>query len=53
MEEVLASGTDPGALNTHGDVVISPLSAEAVPAERAALKAELTEGLHSRQRCRC
>ncbi len=42
LEQVLASGDGPVRLDEAGDLVISPLSAEDVPAEAIALKAELT-----------
>lgn len=45
LESALASGDGPVRLDDDGDLVISPLSAEDVPAEAAALKAELTEML--------
>lgn len=45
LEEVLAGGDGPVRLDEAGDLVISPLTAEDVPAEATALKAELTEML--------
>jgi TnpA family transposase len=45
LEVVLAAGDGPVRLDEDGDLVISPLSAEDVPAEATALKAELTEML--------
>jgi hypothetical protein len=45
LESVLAEGDGPVRLDEDGDLVISPLSAEDVPAEATALKAELTEML--------
>ncbi|ETT24074.1 transposase [Rhodococcus ruber Chol-4] len=45
LEEVLAGGDGPVRLDEGGDLVISPLSAEDVPAEAITLKAELTEML--------
>ncbi len=45
LEEVLAAGDGPVRLDEEGDLVISPLTAEDVPAEAIALKAELTEML--------
>lgn len=45
LEKVLAGGDGPVRLDEAGDLVISPLSAEDVPAEATALKAELTEML--------
>lgn len=45
LEEVLAAGDGPVRLDEAGDLVISPLTAEDVPAEAVALKAELTEML--------
>ncbi|WIX76715.1 Tn3 family transposase [Amycolatopsis carbonis] len=45
LEEVLAAGDGPVRLDDDGDLVISPLTAEDVPAEATALKAELTEML--------
>lgn len=45
LEEVLAAGDGPVRLDEDGDLVISPLSTEDVPAEAVALKAELTEML--------
>lgn len=45
LEEVLAGGDGPVRLDDAGDLVISPLTAEDVPAEAVALKAELTEML--------
>ncbi|MFB9835522.1 Tn3 family transposase [Actinoallomurus acaciae] len=45
LEEVLAAGDGPVRPDDDGDLVISPLSAEDVPAEAVALKAELTEML--------
>ncbi|WP_414945615.1 Tn3 family transposase [Amycolatopsis sp. cmx-11-32] len=43
LEEVLAAGDGPVRLDDTGDLVISPLTAEDVPDEARALKAELTE----------
>ena len=45
LEEVLAGGDGPVRLDEAGDLVISPLTAEDVPAEATALKAELTDML--------
>ncbi|MGW4641625.1 Tn3 family transposase [Sphaerisporangium sp. NPDC004334] len=45
LEEVLAAGDGPVRLDAEGELVISPLTAEDVPAEAIALKAELTEML--------
>jgi hypothetical protein len=45
LEAVLAGGDGPVRLDEAGDLVISPLTAEDVPAEATALKAELTEML--------
>nr|CTQ89089.1 Mobile element protein [Kibdelosporangium sp. MJ126-NF4] len=45
LEQVLATGDGPVRLDEDGDLVISPLSAEDIPAEAVALKAELTEML--------
>ncbi len=45
LETVLAQGEGPARLDEGGDLVISPLTAEDVPAEAIALKAELTEML--------
>jgi TnpA family transposase len=45
LEHVLAAGDGPVCLDSDGDLVISPLTAEDVPAEATALKAELTEML--------
>ncbi|MFJ2032321.1 Tn3 family transposase [Streptosporangium sp. NPDC087985] len=45
LEGVLAAGDGPVRLDDGGDLVISPLTAEDVPAEATALKAELTEML--------
>ena len=45
LEVVLAAGDGPVRLDEAGDLVISPLTAEDVPAEATALKAELTEML--------
>lgn len=45
LEQTLAEGHGPVRLDDEGDLVISPLSAEDVPAEAMALKAELTEML--------
>jgi TnpA family transposase len=42
LEQVLATGDGPVRLDEAGDLVISPLSAEDVPAEAVALKQELT-----------
>ncbi|MCE7011757.1 Tn3 family transposase [Kibdelosporangium philippinense] len=42
LEQVLAAGDGPVRLDDAGDLVISPLSAEDIPAEATALKAELT-----------
>jgi hypothetical protein len=43
LEHTLAAGDGPVHLDDDADPVISPLSAEDVPAEALALKAELTE----------
>jgi TnpA family transposase len=43
LEATLAPGDGPVRLDDEGDLVISPLTAEDVPAEATALKAELTE----------
>ncbi len=45
LEQVLAAGDGPVRLDEAGDLVISPLTAEDVPTEAVALKAELTEML--------
>lgn len=45
LETVLADGDGPVRLDEDGDLVISPLTAEDIPAEATALKAELTEML--------
>jgi len=45
LEEILAAGDGPVRLDEAGDLVISPLTAEDVPTEAVALKAELTEML--------
>ena len=45
LEPTLAKGDGPVRLDADGDLVISPLSAEDIPAEAVALKAELTEML--------
>jgi len=45
LEQVLAGGDGPVRLDEAGDLVVSPLTAENVPAEAVALKAELTEML--------
>ncbi|MEV6216960.1 Tn3 family transposase [Nocardia sp. NPDC051833] len=45
LETVLAEGEGPVRVDEDGDLVISPLTAEDVPAEAIALKAELTEML--------
>ncbi len=45
LEVVLAAGDGPVRLDEDGDLVISPLSAEDVPAEATVLKAELTQML--------
>ncbi|MEU1522739.1 Tn3 family transposase [Nocardia rhamnosiphila] len=45
LEAVLAGGDGPVRLDEAGDLVISPLTAEDVPAEAVALRAELTEML--------
>ena len=45
LETTLAEGDGPVRLDDGGDLVISPLSAEDIPAEAVALKAELTEML--------
>ncbi|WP_264159296.1 transposase [Actinomadura rudentiformis] len=45
LEQTLAAGDGLVRLDEGGDLVISPLSAEDVPAEAVALKAELTEML--------
>ncbi|MEV0111562.1 Tn3 family transposase [Nocardia sp. NPDC050799] len=46
LDQVLAKGSGPVRLDDEsGDLVISPLTAEDVPAEAIALKAELTEML--------
>ncbi|MGH3565747.1 MAG: Tn3 family transposase [Pseudonocardia sp.] len=42
LEKVLAAGDGPVRLDDEGDLVISPLTAEDVPSEATALKAELT-----------
>ncbi|WSG61217.1 Tn3 family transposase [Nocardia sp. NBC_01730] len=45
LEKVLAEGEGPVRLDEDGDLVISPLTAEDVPAEARELKAELTQML--------
>ncbi len=45
LEHTLAGGDGPVRLDDAGDLVISPLTAEDVPAEATVLKAELTEML--------
>lgn len=45
LEKVLAEGDSPVRLDEQGDLVISPLTAEDIPSEAIALKAELTEML--------
>ncbi|WP_207756981.1 Tn3 family transposase [Nonomuraea cypriaca] len=45
LEGVLAAGDGPVRLDDGGDLVISPLTAEDVPAEATTLKAELTKRL--------
>jgi hypothetical protein len=45
LEAVLAEGEGPVRLDEGGDLVISPLSAEDVPAEAVSLKQELTQML--------
>lgn len=45
LEQALAAGDGPVRLDDGGELVISPLSAEDVPAEAVSLKAELTEML--------
>ncbi len=45
LEQVLAAGDGSVRLDENGDLVISPLTAEDVPTEAVALKAELTEML--------
>lgn len=45
LEQTLSEGDGPVRLDERGDLVISPLPAEDVPAESVALKAELTEML--------
>lgn len=45
LETVLSQGEGPVRVDETGDLVISPLSAEDVPAEAISLKAELTEML--------
>lgn len=45
LEAVLGDGEGPVRLDDEGELVISPLTAEDVPAEATALKAELTEML--------
>ncbi len=45
LETTLADGDGPARLDDDGELVISPLSAEDIPAEATALKAELTEML--------
>lgn len=45
LETTLAEDDGPVRLDGEGDLVISPLSAEDIPAEAIALKAELTEML--------
>ncbi len=45
LEQVLAAGDGPVRLDDAGELVISPLTAEDIPAEAVALKAELTDML--------
>jgi len=45
LDQTLAGGEGPVRLDEEGNLVISPLTAENVPAEAIALKAELTEML--------
>ena len=45
LEEVLTAGDGPVRLDEAGELVIAPLTAEDIPAEATALKAELTEML--------
>lgn len=45
LEQVLAAGDGPMRLDDGGDLVVSPLSAEDIPVEATALKAELTSML--------
>ena len=45
LEQVLATGDGPVRLDDAGDLVISPLTAEDIPGEAVALKAELTDML--------
>ena len=45
LETVLADGEGPVRLDEEGGLVISPLSAEDIPSEASALKAELTQML--------
>ncbi|MEU4376994.1 Tn3 family transposase [Pseudonocardia alni] len=45
LEQVLAAGDGPVRLDDAGDLVISPLTAEDIPGEAVALKAELTDML--------
>jgi len=45
LDQTLAGGEGPVRLDEEGNLVISPLTAEDVPAEAIALKAELTEML--------
>jgi TnpA family transposase len=45
LEQTLTDGDGPVRLDEEGDLVISPLAAEDIPAEAVALKAELTEML--------
>lgn len=45
LEQMLATGDGPVRLDENGDLVISPLTAEDIPTEAIALKAELTEML--------
>ncbi len=45
LEAVLSGGDGPVCVDEGGDLVISPLTAEDVPAEAVSLKAELTEML--------
>lgn len=45
LEAVLAAGDGPVRLDDAGELVISPLTAEDIPGEAVALKAELTDML--------
>jgi TnpA family transposase len=45
LEQMLTAGDGPVRLDEAGDLVISPLTAEDIPAEAITLKAELTEML--------